>query len=99
MIFMKKLIALIFVAFGAAAQADGLGALELFLKAAARIDRDPGRCVVFEDSLHGIEAGLAGGMKVVGVATTHEADKLTTAHKIIHRLTEITVPVLEDLVG
>ena len=72
---------------------------EVFLKAAARIDRDPGRCVVFEDSLHGIEAGLAGGMKVVGVATTHEADKLTTAHKIIHRLTEITVPVLEDLVG
>lgn len=32
---MKKLIALIFVAFGAAAQADGLGALELFLKTAA----------------------------------------------------------------
>lgn len=32
---MKNLIALIFVAFGAAAQADGLGALELFLKTAA----------------------------------------------------------------
>ncbi|MFZ5567568.1 MAG: outer membrane lipoprotein chaperone LolA [Pseudomonadota bacterium] len=32
---MKKLIALIFVAFGATAQADGLGALELFLKTAA----------------------------------------------------------------
>jgi outer membrane lipoprotein carrier protein len=32
---MRKLLALFFVAFGAAAQADGLGALELFLKTAA----------------------------------------------------------------
>jgi outer membrane lipoprotein carrier protein len=32
---MKKLLALFFVAFGATAQADGLGALELFLKTAA----------------------------------------------------------------
>lgn len=32
---MKKLFALFFVAFGATAQADGLGALELFLKTAA----------------------------------------------------------------
>ena len=35
MIPMKKLLALFFVAYGAAAQADGLGALELFLKTAA----------------------------------------------------------------
>ena len=35
MIPMKKLLALFFVAFAAAAQADGLGALELFLKTAA----------------------------------------------------------------
>lgn len=35
MIFMKKLFALFFIAFGTTAQADGLGALELFLKTAA----------------------------------------------------------------
>ena len=71
---------------------------EVFLKAAERINCAPGRCIVFEDSLHGIEAGLAGGMKVVGVATTHKAEKLTAADKIVHRLTEITIDGLLQLV-
>ena len=71
---------------------------EVFLKAAERIDCAPGRCIVFEDSLHGIEAGLAGGMKVVGVATTHKAEKLAAADKIVHRLTEITIDGLLQLV-
>ena len=71
---------------------------EVFLKAAERINCAPGRCIVFEDSLHGIEAGLAGGMKVVGVATTHKAEKLAAADKIVHRLTEITIDGLLQLV-
>ena len=72
---------------------------EVFLKAAAKAGREPSRCVVFEDSLHGIEAGIAGGMKVVGVATTHTADKLTAAHRSVHRLTEVDVAFLEVLVA
>ncbi len=71
---------------------------EVFLKAAERINCAPGRCIVFEDSLHGIEAGLAGGMKVVGVATTHKTEKLAAADKIVHRLTEITIDGLLQLV-
>ena len=71
---------------------------EVFLKAAERINCAPGRCIVFEDSLHGIKAGLAGGMKVVGVATTHKAEKLAAADKIVHRLTEITIDGLLQLV-
>ena len=70
---------------------------EVFLKAAAKAGREPSRCVVFEDSLHGIEAGLAGGMKVVGVATTHPAAKLAAAHRVVHRLSEIDVPALDTL--
>lgn len=72
---------------------------EVFLKAASAIDREPARCIVFEDSLHGIEAGLAGGMKVVGVATTHKADKLLNAHRIVHELAELTVKDLQALAG
>jgi beta-phosphoglucomutase-like phosphatase (HAD superfamily) len=32
----------------------------------------PERCIVFEDSLSGIEAGKKAGCVVVGVATTHK---------------------------
>lgn len=44
---------------------------EVFLKAAERIGVPPERCIVFEDSLSGIEAGLAASMTVVGIATTN----------------------------
>ncbi len=70
---------------------------EVFLKAAGKIDRKPAECVVFEDSLHGIEAGLTGGMQVVAVATTHREDELTHAHKVVHRLTDINVNDLKAL--
>ncbi|MBK1877148.1 HAD family hydrolase [Pelagicoccus mobilis] len=49
---------------------------EVFLKAAERIGRDPANCVVFEDSFSGIEAGLAAGMTVVGIATTNPLSSL-----------------------
>ncbi|MER5863919.1 HAD-IA family hydrolase [Kitasatospora sp. NPDC002040] len=40
---------------------------EGFLKGAAELGADPADCVVFEDSEAGIAAGLAAGMRVVGV--------------------------------
>ncbi|MFJ9036035.1 HAD-IA family hydrolase [Streptomyces sp. NPDC102406] len=40
---------------------------EGFLKGAAELGVDPADCVVFEDSGAGIAAGLAAGMRVVGV--------------------------------
>lgn len=41
-----------------------------YLLAAADLRTDPGDCVVFEDSLSGIQAATAAGMRVIGVATT-----------------------------
>ena len=49
---------------------------EIYLKAASRLGVDANTCVVFEDSLAGIASGLAAGMPVVGVTTTHTADEL-----------------------
>ncbi|MDQ8205410.1 HAD family phosphatase [Pelagicoccus sp. SDUM812003] len=49
---------------------------EVFLKAAAKIGVEPSRCVVFEDSFSGIEAGQRAGMKVVGLATTNPIESL-----------------------
>ena len=47
---------------------------DIFLRAAQLLDTSPARCVVFEDSIHGINAAKAAGMVSVGVAgTTHFA--------------------------
>lgn len=43
---------------------------DIYLKAAALLGADPGRCVVFEDSIPGVEAGVAAGARVVGIQTT-----------------------------
>jgi beta-phosphoglucomutase-like phosphatase (HAD superfamily) len=45
--------------------------------------------VVFEDAFVGIEAGKAGGMKVVGIATTHPIEKLTLADIAVHDLVNV----------
>jgi beta-phosphoglucomutase-like phosphatase (HAD superfamily) len=55
--------------------------------------------VVFEDAPVGIEAGLRGGMKVVGVAGTHPPERLTGAHRVVRRLDELAVTDLESLLG
>lgn len=45
---------------------NGKPAPDLFLYAAQRMNAAPSRCVVIEDSLHGVKAGKAAGMTVVG---------------------------------
>jgi len=73
---------------------------DVFLKAAAKTGVMPARCVVFEDAFAGIDAGHAGGMKVVGVATTHPAEALAgKVHRVVGRLDELTVADLRGLVS
>lgn len=49
---------------------------ECYLLAAKDLNVEPKNCIVFEDSFAGLEAGRAAGMVVIGLATTHPADKL-----------------------
>jgi len=62
---------------------------EVFVKASWSIGCEPTQCVVFEDAFVGIEAAKAGGMKVVGVATTHPAHELGAADRVVHQPDEM----------
>lgn len=77
----------------------GKPAPDVFLRAACVLDLPPENIVVFEDSLAGIEAGIAGGFKVVAVATTNPYDLLsrTHAHCVVNRLTEVNVGLIPAL--
>ncbi len=72
---------------------------EVFLKGAEKLHRKPERCVVFEDAFVGIEAGKSGGMKVVGIATTHPIEKLTQADLALHDLVGVNPVELARRLG
>ncbi|HET7517907.1 MAG TPA: HAD-IA family hydrolase, partial [Actinomycetes bacterium] len=46
--------------------ANGKPAPDLFLHAAARMEADPARCAVVEDTLYGVMAARAAGMRAFG---------------------------------
>ena len=47
--------------------ACGKPAPDGYLLAAQRLNSDPARCIVFEDSTAGVRSGLAAGMNVIGI--------------------------------
>ena len=69
---------------------------EIYLLTAAKLGVHPSDCIVFEDSIAGIQSALSAGMRVIGVATTHKPEELVTyvneiimnfeaAHNIIYK--------------
>jgi mannitol-1-/sugar-/sorbitol-6-phosphatase len=70
-----------------------------YLAAAAALGADPADCLVIEDAPAGIAAGRAAGMTVWAVTTTHTADELAGADRVLagldevrHRLSASTAP-------
>lgn len=73
----------------------GKPAPDVFLKAAQKINRDPGACVVFEDAHVGIQAARSAGMKVVAVATTNPLADLGEADLAVERLDSIDLAQID----
>ena len=71
----------------------GKPAPDCFLLAAEQAGLQARDCVVVEDAPVGIEAALAAGMKVIGLAGTHSAARLNAAGAAmtVDRLSEITL--------
>ncbi|MDE3199046.1 MAG: beta-phosphoglucomutase family hydrolase [Acidobacteriota bacterium] len=63
---------------------------DVFLRAAGLLGVPPAACVVFEDSYAGVEAGVAAGMRVVALTTTHT----DFAHAVL-RIRDFDDPALE----
>lgn len=56
---------------------------DIYLKAAELLGVIPRECVVFEDSVSGINAATAAGMDVIGLLTTHQRHELPPAQLFI----------------
>lgn len=60
------------VAFDGAQVANAKPAPDIYLMTADTLRTAPANCIVFEDSMPGVEAARAAGMRVVGIQTTHD---------------------------
>jgi beta-phosphoglucomutase len=67
---------------------------EVFLAAASELKVKPEECVVFEDAIAGVQAAIAGNMKVVGIG---DKEILKEADLVVHGLDEMTIEKLSML--
>lgn len=56
---------------------------EIYLRVADALKLPPNQCIVIEDSLSGIAAGLTAGARVIGITTTHTRAELGHTDQII----------------
>jgi beta-phosphoglucomutase len=63
---------------------------QVYQLCAAKLDLAPAKCVVFEDSIAGLESGKRAGCMTVGVATSHSQNELNPyTDKIIFDFTDV----------
>lgn len=73
---------------------NGKPAPDMFLGAARKMDVEPGRAVVVEDAISGVQAGVRGRFGlVIGVDRTHHPEALADAgaHLVVSRLSDVPV--------
>ena len=60
---------------------------------------EPRRCVAIEDSRWGLQSAQGAGLRLVGVTNSYPAHELPGAELIVDGLKELTLPMLDRLVG
>jgi beta-phosphoglucomutase len=70
---------------------------EIFIKTAKKLQIPAENCIVFEDSMAGVKAGKAAGMKVVALTTSHTAEELKEADLVIDDYRQINFDKLLSL--
>jgi len=70
---------------------------EIYLLTAAKLGVQPSDCIVFEDSIAGIQSALSAGMRVIGVATTHKSEELITYVNEIIMNFDASEPLIQNL--
>jgi beta-phosphoglucomutase len=74
---------------------DGKPHPEIYLRCAQELAVEPKNCVVFEDALAGIQAGLAAGCTVIGVSTSHTAQELAGSVSCV--ISDFSSPLLSEI--
>src|SRR3972149_1758112 len=62
---------------------------EIYLITADKLQVEPEKCIVFEDSPPGVESAKRAGMKVIGILTTHSREELQKADLVINNYSEL----------
>lgn len=74
----------------------GKPSAEPYRKGAEILGLAPEDCVVVEDSVSGVRAGLASGCRVLATTFSHSAEELAAATWIVKSLADLAVTVLDD---
>jgi mannitol-1-/sugar-/sorbitol-6-phosphatase len=64
---------------------------EPYLQGAKLLGFKPQECLVIEDAPAGIQSARTGGMRVIGLASTYDAEKLRAADAVVEKLAGIRV--------
>ena len=73
---------------------------DCYLKGAEAFGSKPAECVVFEDSINGLKAGMASGARVVGLSTTNAPHTIQAlCHLIVPDFTGLGVAQCRQLVA
>jgi HAD superfamily hydrolase (TIGR01509 family) len=79
--------------------AKGKPAPDVFLAAAARLAAAPQRCLVFEDSLHGVRAARAAGMKCFVVPSLDDPRIAPLADRVFVSLADVGLDDVREALG
>jgi beta-phosphoglucomutase len=72
---------------------------DVFLHTAAQLDLPPSRCLVIEDSVHGVHAARMAGMRCVAIESTHPARELDKADLVLPDMRSFSWAAWRSLFG